>query len=307
MAGRVTEDEKWRLLGAADLLCAPSLGGESFGMVLTEAFASSTPVVASDIAGYRDVVQHGTDGLLVPAADPAALGEALRDLALDPARREAMAADAGRHAERFSWPHVTDEVMEAYEDAVEIPAPERRGERARARLGLAAADRGPLAAPRPAAVDRARGARLAPADRRARGPQGGRDRRRRRRRRPDRAGPRAHRPGVDRLARWLPPRRLGAHGIRPDVRLDAHPRRGLARDPAGRPARHPGSPPRHGARHDDRRAHVGHLAGPPRRAVARADSRAPRRARPRPAAGGAGHARLPDACSTSWRSPCSAA
>ncbi len=147
VAGRVTEDEKWRLLGAADLLCAPSLGGESFGMVLTEAFASSTPVVASDIAGYRDVVQHGTDGLLVPAADPAALGEALRDLALDPARREAMAADAGRHAERFSWPHVTDEVMEAYEDAVEIPAPERRGERARSRLGLAAADRGPLAAP----------------------------------------------------------------------------------------------------------------------------------------------------------------
>ncbi len=89
VAGRVTEEEKWRLLGAADLLCAPSLGGESFGMVLTEAFASTTPVVASDIAGYRDVVRDGTDGLLVPAADPAALGEALRDLALDPARREA--------------------------------------------------------------------------------------------------------------------------------------------------------------------------------------------------------------------------
>jgi phosphatidyl-myo-inositol alpha-mannosyltransferase len=56
-AGRVSEEEKWRLLGEADLLCAPSLGGESFGMVLTEAFASSTPVVASRIAGYRDVVR----------------------------------------------------------------------------------------------------------------------------------------------------------------------------------------------------------------------------------------------------------
>ncbi len=84
MAGRVTDEEKWRLLGEADILCAPSLGGESFGMVLTEAFASSTPVVASDIAGYRDVVRDGVDGLLVPAAEPAELGEALQSLALDP-------------------------------------------------------------------------------------------------------------------------------------------------------------------------------------------------------------------------------
>ena len=52
---------------AADVLCAPSLGGESFGMVLTEAFAAGTPVVASDIAGYRDVVRDGVDGVLVPA------------------------------------------------------------------------------------------------------------------------------------------------------------------------------------------------------------------------------------------------
>ena len=57
IAGQVDDAEKWRLLGEADLLCAPSLGGESFGMVLTEAFASGTPVVASDIAGYRDVAR----------------------------------------------------------------------------------------------------------------------------------------------------------------------------------------------------------------------------------------------------------
>ena len=79
IAGPVDEDEKWRLLGEADLLCAPSLGGESFGMVLTEAFASGTPVVASDIAGYRDVVRDGLDGVLVPVGDAVELGEALRD------------------------------------------------------------------------------------------------------------------------------------------------------------------------------------------------------------------------------------
>ncbi len=67
VAGRVTEERKWQLLHDADVLCAPSLGGESFGMVLTEAFASGTPVVASNIAGYRDVVRDGVDGVLVDA------------------------------------------------------------------------------------------------------------------------------------------------------------------------------------------------------------------------------------------------
>ena len=62
-------------LRAADVLCAPSLGGESFGMVLTEAFAAGTTVVASDIAGYRDVVTDGVDGVLVPPADAQALAE----------------------------------------------------------------------------------------------------------------------------------------------------------------------------------------------------------------------------------------
>ena len=69
--GRVDDEELWRRLHGADVLCAPSLGGESFGMVLTEAFAAGTPVVASEIAGYRQVVTHGRDGLLVPPGRPA--------------------------------------------------------------------------------------------------------------------------------------------------------------------------------------------------------------------------------------------
>ena len=69
------------------MLCAPSLGGESFGMVLTEAFAAGTTVVASDIAGYRDVVRDGVDGVLVPPGDAQALAEALRDLYDEPERR----------------------------------------------------------------------------------------------------------------------------------------------------------------------------------------------------------------------------
>ena len=147
VAGRVSEEEKWRLLGRADVLCAPSLGGESFGMVLTEALASHTPVVGSDIAGYRDVVRDGVDGLLVPPADAPALGEALRGLALDPARRRAMAGHARERAERFSWPRVAEEVQGAYVDAIELPAAPSRSTRAAGRLGLVPRDGRPAVAP----------------------------------------------------------------------------------------------------------------------------------------------------------------
>jgi phosphatidyl-myo-inositol alpha-mannosyltransferase len=147
IAGPVDEAEKWRLLGQADLLCAPSLGRESFGMVLTEAFASGTPVVASDIAGYRDVARDGEDSVLVPVGDAVALGEALRTLAFDPARRSAMAEAARERAERFAWPNVAREVAEVYEEALSVPQPEARAARVAQRLGVAPTEPGPRVGP----------------------------------------------------------------------------------------------------------------------------------------------------------------
>ena len=91
--GRIDDAEKERALRESDLLCAPSLGGESFGMVLTEAFAAGTPVVASDIAGYRDVVADGVDGLLVPRGDATRAG---RDAARPRARAGARRAARGQ-------------------------------------------------------------------------------------------------------------------------------------------------------------------------------------------------------------------
>lgn len=143
IAGRVTEDEKWRLLHDADVVCAPSLGGESFGIVLLEALASGTPVVCSDIPGYRDVVRDGRDGALVPPGDPVALGEVLGELALQPERREAMAAAGRERAERFAWPHVTEEIEQAYEDALAVPRPETRRARIAHHSGLRPADGAP--------------------------------------------------------------------------------------------------------------------------------------------------------------------
>jgi phosphatidylinositol alpha-mannosyltransferase len=138
--GKVDDERKRRALHEADVLCAPSLGGESFGMVLTEAFAAGTPVVASDIAGYREVLRHGREGLLVPRGDPAELAEALRDLWLDPPRRAAMAAAASRRADRFAWPRIADEVLDAYDDALAVPESEGVPRRIAARHGLVPGD-----------------------------------------------------------------------------------------------------------------------------------------------------------------------
>src|SRR5690242_5831913 len=138
--GKVDDATKRRELERSDVLCAPSLGGESFGMVLTEAFAAGTPVVASDIAGYRDVVRDGVDGILVPRGDAQALAEALRDLWEEPVRRAAMARAAALGVERFAWPRVAEQVMEAYEDAVATPEPRSTVERAAVAVGAKPAD-----------------------------------------------------------------------------------------------------------------------------------------------------------------------
>ena len=138
--GKVDDARKREELRRADVLCAPSLGGESFGMVLTEAFAAGTPVVASDIAGYRDVVRDGVDGVLVPTADPQALAEALRDIYDEPERLARMARAAAADVERFAWPVVADQVLEAYADAIAVPAATRPVHRAAVAVGMRAAD-----------------------------------------------------------------------------------------------------------------------------------------------------------------------
>jgi phosphatidylinositol alpha-mannosyltransferase len=119
--GKVDDEAKHAALQRADVLSAPSLGGESFGMVLTEAFAAGTPVVASDIAGYRDVVRNGVDGILHQRGNATELAEGLQELYYEPERRLEMARAARERAERFAWPRVAEEVLQAYEDARAMP------------------------------------------------------------------------------------------------------------------------------------------------------------------------------------------
>ena len=109
-------------------------------MVLTEAFAAGTPVIASNIAGYADVVTDGVDGMLVPPADPQRLAEELQRLHHEPQRRAEMGAAAKRSAERYAWPRVAAEVEDVYEEALAIPEPKTAGEARGRRLGLVPAD-----------------------------------------------------------------------------------------------------------------------------------------------------------------------
>ena len=113
--GFLDQDAFTAELLAAKALVAPSLGGESFGMVLTRAFACATPVVASDIDGYRDVMTPEA-GVLVPPGDPRALADALAALLEDEPRRLALGTAARQLAqERYSWDDIGRRLTQIYE------------------------------------------------------------------------------------------------------------------------------------------------------------------------------------------------
>ena len=114
--GRISDEEKFSRLRAASVFCAPSLGGESFGVVLIEAMAAGTTVVASSLDGYRNVATHESDSLLSHPGDADALAaqltRALTDTPL--ARRLRDAGDA--RAERFAMSALADRYIEIYHD-----------------------------------------------------------------------------------------------------------------------------------------------------------------------------------------------
>ncbi len=118
LLGGVHEEALTAELRSASLLVAPSLGGESFGMVLTRAFASGTPVVASDIEGYAQVADHDETGLLVPPGDAHALAAALLELLEDEERRRTYGVAARRAAEPYSWDRVGRRLLGVYESLV---------------------------------------------------------------------------------------------------------------------------------------------------------------------------------------------
>jgi len=113
--GQVDDAEKASAMRSADVYCAPNTGGESFGVVLVEAMAAGTPVVASDLDAFRRVLEDGTAGRLVPVYDSEALATALIEVLQDDAVREHLIHAATSAVQRYDWSVVARQIMRVYE------------------------------------------------------------------------------------------------------------------------------------------------------------------------------------------------
>jgi phosphatidylinositol alpha-mannosyltransferase len=111
-------DERPDCYGTSDLYLCPTTRA-SFGITLLEAMACGTPLVVSDIIGFRELIDGGEEALLVRARDPQAWAEAVVELIGDPVRRAAMQVAGLRKAARFAWPRVTQQVIALYRMVVQ--------------------------------------------------------------------------------------------------------------------------------------------------------------------------------------------
>jgi phosphatidyl-myo-inositol alpha-mannosyltransferase len=118
LLGAVPNEDLHHVEASCEVLMAPSIGGESFGIVLVEALAAGLPVVASNIPGYDEVIRDGDDGLLVPPQDPATLASAVRRVLRDPDLADRLARAGRRRAERYSWDVVTTQLEVLYRRAM---------------------------------------------------------------------------------------------------------------------------------------------------------------------------------------------
>ncbi len=114
--GRISDEEKFARLRAASVFCAPSLGGESFGVVLIEAMAAGTTVVASSLDGYQNVATHEEDSLLSPPGDADALAVQLERALGDSTLTDRLRTAGDARAERFAMSALADRYIEIYHD-----------------------------------------------------------------------------------------------------------------------------------------------------------------------------------------------
>ena len=113
--GRIDDQEKAARLRGADVFCAPSLRGESFGVVLLEGMAAQAPIVASDLPGYANVARAGADAILVPPGDADALADALARVLENPSCAERLVASGRERAEEFSMDNLAARYVDLYE------------------------------------------------------------------------------------------------------------------------------------------------------------------------------------------------
>ncbi len=127
--GGISDEEKASLLAGASLYVAPQTGGESFGIVLVEAMAARTAVVASDIPAFRAVLEDGRAGVLFETGSSAALVDQLLGLLADKARLEGLSEAGQRASLQYDWEVVADKVFEVYRLAIDMGSPAASGTR----------------------------------------------------------------------------------------------------------------------------------------------------------------------------------
>jgi phosphatidylinositol alpha-mannosyltransferase len=115
LLGLVPDADKARLFASADVYCAPNTGQESFGVVLLEAMAAGTPVVASDIDAFRRVLDDGRAGRLFPVGEPEPLAATLAAVLTDPAERDRLAGRGRTVVGSYDWEIVARQIVEVYE------------------------------------------------------------------------------------------------------------------------------------------------------------------------------------------------
>lgn len=115
MMGKVSYEALPTYHQGSDIFISPATGSESFGIVLVEAMAAGLPLVASDIAGYREVARHGKEGLLVTPSDPTALAQGVRVLLDDPAFAARLGDNGYRRSRAFAWDRIIDRLEVVYE------------------------------------------------------------------------------------------------------------------------------------------------------------------------------------------------
>lgn len=116
--GKVSEADKARMLRSVDVYVAPNTGGESFGMILTEAMAAGVPVLASDIDAFRRVLDDGRVGELFAVGDAGALATQLAVLLDNPGRMADLSAAATKAVMHYDWPVIARRILEVYTTAI---------------------------------------------------------------------------------------------------------------------------------------------------------------------------------------------
>jgi len=118
LMGQVSEHDKARMLKSVDVYCAPNTGQESFGVILLEAMAARTPIVASELEAFKRVLGGGVAGQLFPIGDSAALARELARVLADAALRRRLVEAAAKAVVPYDWSTVVKEVLRVYELAI---------------------------------------------------------------------------------------------------------------------------------------------------------------------------------------------